>query len=146
MQWAAEIQTLKKVEKLMQDKVKLLETEQKIDWATAELLAYGSILVDGNIVRMSGQDVQRGTFSHRHAILRDENTNKGYNRLNHFQEKQEKFRVYNSLLSEYGVLGFEYGYAMANPNSLVILNAQFGEFCNEAQTTIDQFIAAGKRK
>ncbi len=146
MQWPADFQPLKKVEKLLQDKIKLLETEQKIDWATAELLAYGSLLVQGNIVRMSGQDVQRGTFSHRHAILRDENTNKGYNRLNHFQEKQEKFRIYNSLLSEYGVLGFEYGYAMANPNALVLWEAQFGDFSNGAQTMIDQFLAAGEQK
>lgn len=146
MSWPAEFKPLKKVEKLLQDKTKLLETEHKIDWATAELLAYGSILMDGNIVRMSGQDVQRGTFSHRHAILRDENTNKGYNRLNHFTENQESFRIYNSLLSEYGVLGFEYGYAMANPNALVIWEAQFGDFCNGAQTMIDQFIAAGEQK
>lgn len=146
MTWPAEFKPLKKVEKLLQDKVKLLETENKIDWATAELLAYGSILMEGNIVRMSGQDVQRGTFSHRHAILRDENTNKGYNRLNHFTESQESFRIYNSLLSEYGVLGFEYGYAMANPNALVIWEAQFGDFCNGAQTMIDQFIAAGEQK
>lgn len=146
MSWPAEFKPLKKVEKLLQDKTKLLETERKIDWATAELLAYGSILMEGNIVRMSGQDVQRGTFSHRHAILRDENTNKGYNRLNHFTANQESFRIYNSLLSEYGVLGFEYGYAMANPNALVIWEAQFGDFCNGAQTMIDQFIAAGEQK
>lgn len=146
MSWPADFTPLKKVEKLVQDKVKLLNTEQKIDWATAELLAYGSILVEGNIVRMSGQDVKRGTFSHRHAILRDENTNVEYNRLNHFQDNQEKFRIYNSLLSEYGVLGFEYGYAMANPNALVIWEAQFGDFCNGAQTMIDQFIAAGEQK
>jgi 2-oxoglutarate dehydrogenase E1 component len=146
MKWPEDFKPLKKVEKLLQDKIKLLETEQKIDWATAELLAYGSLLVTNNIVRMSGQDVQRGTFSHRHAILRDENTNKGYNRLNHFQEKQEKFRIYNSLLSEYGVLGFEYGYALANPNALVLWEAQFGDFSNGAQTMIDQFIAAGEQK
>jgi 2-oxoglutarate dehydrogenase E1 component len=136
---------LKKVEKLLQDKKKLFETENKIDWATGELMAYGSILTEGKIVRMSGQDVQRGTFSHRHAIVRDEN-NKGHNRLNHFQEGQEKFRVYNSLLSEYAVLGFEYGYALANPNALVLWEAQFGDFCNGAQTMIDQFIAAGEQK
>jgi 2-oxoglutarate dehydrogenase E1 component len=146
MKWPEGFQPLKKIDKLLQDKVKLLETEGKVDWATAELMAYGSLLIAGNIVRMSGQDVQRGTFSHRHAILRDENTNKGYNRLNHFQEQQEKFRIYNSLLSEYGVLGFEYGYAMANPNALVIWEAQFGDFCNGAQTMIDQFIAAGEQK
>lgn len=146
MKWPEGFQPLKKVEKLLQDKIKVLEAEQKIDWATAELMAYGSILLEGNIVRMSGQDVQRGTFSHRHAILRDENTNKGYNRLNHFRENQEKFRIYNSLLSEYGVLGFEYGYALANPNALVIWEAQFGDFSNGAQTMIDQFIAAGEQK
>ncbi len=146
MKWPEGFKPLKKIEKLLQDKIKLLETEGKVDWATAELMAYGSLLINGNIVRMSGQDVQRGTFSHRHAILRDEVTNKGYNRLNHFQESQEKFRIYNSLLSEYGVLGFEYGYAMANPQALVLWEAQFGDFCNGAQTMIDQFIAAGEQK
>ena len=143
MQWPDTFKPLKKVEKLL---IKLLESENKIDWATGELLAYSSLLIQHNPVRMSGQDVQRGTFSHRHAVLRDEQTNKGYNRLNHFQEIQEKFRIYNSLLSEYGVLGFEYGYAMANPAALVIWEAQFGDFSNGAQTMIDQFIAAGEQK
>ncbi len=146
MQWPDTFKPLKKVEKLLQEKIKLLESENKIDWATGELLAYSSLLIQHNPVRMSGQDVQRGTFSHRHAVLRDEQTNKGYNRLNHFQEIQEKFRIYNSLLSEYGVLGFEYGYAMANPAALVIWEAQFGDFSNGAQTMIDQFIAAGEQK
>lgn len=146
MQFPQDFRPLKKVEKLLQEKIKLMEAEQKVDWATAELMAYGSLLIDGNIVRMSGQDVQRGTFSHRHAVIRDEQTNKGHNRLNHFTEGQEKFRIYNSLLSEYGVLGFEYGYAMANPNALVIWEAQFGDFCNGAQTMIDQFIVAGEQK
>jgi 2-oxoglutarate dehydrogenase E1 component len=95
---------------------------------------------------MSGQDVKRGTFSHRHAVLYDENNNTEYNRLNHFTEKQEPFRIYNSLLSEYAVLGFEYGYSMANPNALVIWEAQFGDFCNGAQTMIDQFIVAAETK
>jgi 2-oxoglutarate dehydrogenase E1 component len=146
MKWPNDFKPLKKIEKLLSDKVKLLESDGKVDWATAELMAYGSLLIEGKIVRMSGQDVQRGTFSHRHAILRDESTNKGHNRLNHFLDNQEKFRIYNSLLSEYGVLGFEYGYAMANPNALVIWEAQFGDFCNGAQTMIDQFIAAGEQK
>jgi 2-oxoglutarate dehydrogenase E1 component len=146
MQFPQDFKPLKKVEKLLQEKIKLMEAEQKVDWATAELMAYGSLLIEGNIVRMSGQDVQRGTFSHRHAVIRDEQTNKGHNRLNHFTEGQEKFRIYNSLLSEYGVLGFEYGYAMANPNALVIWEAQFGDFCNGAQTMIDQFIVAGEQK
>ncbi len=146
MKWKEGFTPLKKVEKLLQEKVKLLETENKIDWATGELLAYSSLLVENKIVRMSGQDVQRGTFSHRHAVLRDEVSNEKYTRLNHFQEQQEKFRIYNSLLSEYGVLGFEYGYGLANPNALVIWEAQFGDFCNGAQTMIDQFIVAGEQK
>jgi 2-oxoglutarate dehydrogenase E1 component len=137
---------LKKVEKLLQEKIKLLETEDKIDWATAELLAYASIIVENKMVRMSRQDVKRGTFSHRHVVLRDEETNKGYNRLKHLQEHQEKFRIYNSLLSEYGVLGFEYGYALANPDALVIWEAQFGDLSNGAQTMIDQFIAGSVQK
>jgi 2-oxoglutarate dehydrogenase E1 component len=137
---------LKKIEKLLVDKVKLLETENKIDWATGELLAYASIITEGKVVRMSGQDVKRGTFSHRHAVVRNEETNKGYNRLKNLEEGQQKFRIYNSLLSEYGVLGFEYGYAMANPDALVIWEAQFGDFSNGAQTMIDQFIAAGEQK
>ncbi|MDE3235366.1 MAG: 2-oxoglutarate dehydrogenase E1 component [Bacteroidota bacterium] len=146
MTWPDDFKPLKKVEKLLQDKIKLLESEQKIDWATAELLAYASIIVQGKIVRMSGQDVKRGTFSHRHAVLRDEVTNKGYNRLKGLQEGQEKFRIYNSLLSEYGVLGFEYGYALANPDALVLWEAQFGDFSNGAQTMIDQFISSGEQK
>ncbi|MFN4008065.1 MAG: 2-oxoglutarate dehydrogenase E1 component [Chitinophagaceae bacterium] len=146
MQWPDSIKPLKKVEKLLQDKIKLFESEQKVDWSTGELLAYASLLVDGKIVRMSGQDVKRGTFSHRHAVIRDEATDKGYNRLNHFQENQQRFLIYNSLLSEYGVLGFEYGYAMANPNALVLWEAQFGDFCNGAQTMIDQFISSGEQK
>lgn len=137
---------LKKVEKLLQDKQKLFADEGKIDWATGELLAYGSILLEGNDVRMSGQDVKRGTFSHRHATVRDEQTNEPYNRLDHFSEKQQPFRIYNSLLSEYAVMGFEYGYAMANPHALVVWEAQFGDFVNGAQTMIDQFISAAEMK
>jgi len=146
MQWPGTFTPIKKVEKILQDKVKLFTAENKVDWATGELLAYGSLLVDGNDVRMSGQDVQRGTFSHRHAVLRDENTDESYNRLSRIDGAEGKFRIYNSLLSEYGVLGFEYGYAMANPNGLVLWEAQFGDFCNGAQTMIDQFISAGEQK
>jgi 2-oxoglutarate dehydrogenase E1 component len=146
MKWPADFKPLRKVEKLISDKLKLFSDENKVDWATAELMAYGSLLVDGKDVRMSGQDVKRGTFSHRHAALYDEVTNDEYNRLNHFTETQSPFRIYNSLLSEYAVLGFEYGYAMANPNALVIWEAQFGDFCNGAQTIIDQFIAAAETK
>ena len=146
MKWPEGFQPLRKVEKLLQDKIKLFQTEQKIDWATAELLAYSSLLVEGKTVRMSGQDVKRGTFSHRHAVIRDENTAQEYNRLDHFKKDQQKFRIYNSLLSEYAVLGFEYGYALANPNALVLWEAQFGDFANGGQTMTDQFITAGEQK
>jgi len=146
MKWPADFKPLRKVEKLISDKLKLLSDENKVDWATAELMAYGSLLVEGKDVRMSGQDVKRGTFSHRHAALYDELSNDEYNRLNHFTETQSPFRIYNSLLSEYAVLGFEYGYAMANPNALVIWEAQFGDFCNGAQTIVDQFITTAETK
>ena len=146
MAWPKDFAPLRKVEKLLQDKVKLFSEEKKLDWASAELLAYGSLLLDGKDVRMSGQDVRRGTFSHRHAVLRDENTDLSYNRLSNIPGAKGQFRIYNSLLSEFGVMGFEYGYALANPNTLVIWEAQFGDFCNGAQTIVDQFIAAGEQK
>src|SRR6218665_90442 len=146
MKWPADFKPLRKVEKILQDKVKLFETENKTDWATAELMAYSSLLLDGKDVRMSGQDVKRGTFSHRHAVLMDEVTDKPYNRVSGVPDVTGKFRVYNSLLSEYGVLGFEYGYALANPNALVLWEAQFGDFVNGAQTMIDQFISSGEQK
>ncbi|MEJ7610709.1 MAG: 2-oxoglutarate dehydrogenase E1 component, partial [Ferruginibacter sp.] len=146
MKWPEGFTPLKKVEKLISDKKKLFNDAQKIDWATAELMAYASLLIEGNDVRMSGQDVKRGTFSHRHAVLYDENTNEEYNRLNHFTKGQGPFRIYNSLLSEYAVLGFEYGYSMANPNALVLWEAQFGDFVNGAQIIIDQFISAAETK
>ena len=146
MKWPEDFKPLKKVEKIIQEKIKLYNDEKKIDWATGELMAYGSLLLDGKDVRMSGQDVRRGTFSHRHAVLQDEVTNKSYSRLRGIPGATGHFRIYNSLLSEYGVLGFEYGYAMANPNALVLWEAQFGDFCNGAQTMIDQFIAAGEQK
>ncbi len=128
MKWPADFQPLRKVEKIIQDKKKLYENEQKVDWATGELMAYGSLLLEGKDVRMSGQDVQRGTFSHRHAVLRDENNDTAYNRLSNIENATGKFRIYNSLLSEFAVLGFEYGYAMANPDALVLWEAQFGDF------------------
>ena len=146
MKWPDDFRPLKKVEKIIQDKIKLFEKEEKVDWATGELIAYGSLLLDGNHVRMSGQDVQRGTFSHRHAVLRDDNNNKAHNRLSNISEAKAKFRIYNSLLSEFGVLGFEYGYGLANPNALVLWEAQFGDFGNVAQTIIDQFISSGEQK
>ena len=146
MKWPDGFKPLRKIDKLIQDKIKLFSDEKKVDWATGELMAYGSLLVEGKDVRMSGQDVKRGTFSHRHAVIYDETNNIGYNRLYHFTATQQPYRIFNSLLSEYAVLGFEYGYAMANPNALVLWEAQFGDFCNGAQTMIDQFIAAAETK
>lgn len=146
MTWPKEFKPLKKVEKLIQDKIKLFQDQQKIDWATAELLAYASIVQEGKDVRMSGQDVKRGTFSHRHAVIFDETNNEPYNRLTPVYKDAAQFRIYNSFLSEYAVLGFEYGYALANPNTLVLWEAQFGDFVNGAQIIIDQFISAAETK
>ncbi len=146
MKWPDNFKPLRKVEKILKEKVKLFQTEQKLDWSTGELMAYGSLLLDGKDVRISGQDVKRGTFSHRHAVLRDENTDEAYSRLSAIPGAKGHFRIYNSLLSEYGVLGFEYGYALANPHALVIWEAQFGDFSNGAQTIIDQFITVGEQK
>ncbi|HEY4651010.1 MAG TPA: 2-oxoglutarate dehydrogenase E1 component, partial [Pontibacter sp.] len=137
---------LKQIEKLIKERKEMFFETRQLNWAAGELLAYGSILLDGRIVRFSGQDVQRGTFSHRHAVLHDAVTSAPYNNLNHIAEKQASFEIYNSLLSEYGVLGFEFGYAMANPNALVIWEAQFGDFANGAQVMIDQFISATESK
>ncbi len=137
---------LKKIKKILQDKIHLYDTEGKFDWATGELLAYASIIDEGKDVRMSGQDVRRGTFSHRHAVVRDEKTDEFYNRLSRISDKQGLLRIWNSLLSEYAVLGFEYGYAMANPNNLVLWEAQFGDFANGAQTITDQFISCSEQK
>ncbi len=146
MKWPEGFKPLRKIEKLILDKIKLFDTETKVDWATAELLAYGSLLLDGKDVRLSGQDTKRGTFSHRHTELIEENTGESYSRLSTIPGAEGKFRIYNSLLSEYGVLGFEYGYALANPDALVIWEAQFGDFCNGAQIIIDQFISSGEQK
>lgn len=146
MKWPEGFSPLRKVEKLLQDKVKLFETDGKVDWATGELLAYSSLLAEGHDVRLSGEDVKRGTFSHRHAVIYDQNTNIPYNRLDKVNDKQGVPYIYNSLLSEYAVLGFEYGYAMANPHNLVIWEAQYGDFANGAQIIIDQYIASAEQK
>ncbi len=137
---------LRKVQKMLEERRQLMRTEGLIDWAAAELIAYGSIVLEGKNVRMSGQDVKRGTFSHRHACLYDENTGAEYNRLNNLSENQGKFLIYNSLLSEFGVLGFEFGYSLASPDHLVVWEAQFGDFTNGAQTIIDQFISSSESK
>ncbi|MCS6935140.1 MAG: 2-oxoglutarate dehydrogenase E1 component [Chitinophagales bacterium] len=137
---------LRKVAKYLEERNKLMRDEKKIDWAAAELLAYGSILLEGKDVRLSGEDVKRGTFTHRHSVLSDENTDAEYCRLCNLSANQGRFFVYNSHLSEYGVLGFEYGYSLASPDPLVLWEAQFGDFANGAQIVIDQFIAAGESK
>ncbi len=137
---------LRQIDKLLKERKANFGEKKMLTWADAELLAYGSLLAEGKIVRMSGQDVKRGTFSHRHAVLFDSNTNEPYCNLDHIQENQEPFRIFNSLLSEYGVLGFEYGYAMATPSALVIWEAQFGDFSNGAQVMIDQFITSAETK
>jgi 2-oxoglutarate dehydrogenase E1 component len=138
-------QPLKKIQKLLDEKVKLYKDKGQFDWSTGELLAYASLLAEGKDVRMSGQDIQRGTFSHRHAVLHDETTNQEYNRLSNVSDTAS-FQVYNSLLSEFAVLGFEYGYSIANPDSLTIWEAQFGDFANGAQTVIDQYICTAETK
>ncbi len=120
--------------------------QNKLDWALGELCAYATIVLDGNNVRMSGQDVRRGTFSHRHAVLVSKDGETTYNRLDGLEEGQGKMQIYNSLLSEFAVLGFEYGYAMADPKNLVIWEAQFGDFANGAMTMFDQFISSGESK
>lgn len=137
---------IKQIEKQFKQRKEIFFKKKELNWAAAELLAYGSLLLDGRIVRLTGQDTQRGTFSHRHAVIHDAETNEPYFSLNHIDKNQEKFRIYNSLLSEYGAMGFEFGYAMANPNALVIWEAQFGDFANGAQVMIDQFITTSETK
>jgi 2-oxoglutarate dehydrogenase E1 component len=137
---------IKQIEKLIKDRKTAFFEDKVLGWAEAELLAYGSLMLDGTPVRFTGQDVKRGTFSHRHAYFWDVNTNETYCGLDNVDPKQAKFRIFNSLLSEFGVLGFEYGYAMSSPNSLVLWEAQFGDFVNGAQVMIDQFICSAESK
>ena len=138
---------LKKIERLVADRKAQFFDTQKLDWAMGELLAYGTLLMEGHDIRLSGQDVERGTFSHRHAVLKAEASEEEVILLNQIHPDQKAtFRVYNSLLSEYGVLGFDYGYAMARPNALTIWEAQFGDFSNGAQIMIDQYISAAEDK
>ncbi len=137
---------LKKVVRLMNDRNNMFFKHNKIDWAVAELLAYGTLLDQNYNVRISGQDVERGTFSHRHAILKTEKTEKEFIPLNNISKDQGSFQIYNSLLSEYGVMGFEYGYALAYPNTLTVWEAQFGDFSNGAQIMIDQYLSSAEDK
>jgi 2-oxoglutarate dehydrogenase E1 component len=138
---------LRKIERLIDDRKKMFYETNSLDWAMGELLAYGSLLYEGFNVRLSGQDVERGTFSHRHAVLKAESSEEEVVLLNHIAPgKQGKFNVFNSFLSEYGVLGFDYGYAMASPHTLTLWEAQFGDFSNGAQIMIDQYISAAEDK
>lgn len=141
----ADFKPLKKVEKLFADRAEMVRSNQ-LDWAMGELLAYASLVDEGFGVRMSGQDVERGTFSHRHAIIKSEDAEQEYAPVGNISDKQGRFEIYNSLLSEYAVMGFEYGYSMAAPKTLSIWEAQFGDFSNGAQIIIDQFISAAEAK
>ncbi len=135
----------RKIVKLMKDRHNMI-MEDRLDWGSAEMLAYASLLDEGHPVRVSGQDVERGTFSHRHAVVKTEDDEEEVTTLNLLSDNQAKFHIYNSLLSEYGVLGFDYGYAFGTPQGLIIWEAQFGDFNNGAQIMIDQFITAAEEK
>lgn len=146
MTLSADLKPLKKITRLLDDKKRLFEKEHMLDWSTGELLAYASLIAEGKTVRMSGQDVERGTFSHRHAVIHDETNAQTYHRLEKAGKEGGEFQIYNSLLSEFAVLGFEYGYSIANPDTLTIWEAQFGDFANGAQTVIDQYIVSAETK
>jgi 2-oxoglutarate dehydrogenase E1 component len=136
----------KTIVRILGNRRKMIDEGKGIDWATAEALAFGTLVVEGYRVRLSGQDSERGTFSHRHAVLMDQVNEKKYTPLKHISKEQAPFEVINSMLSEEAVLGFEYGYSLAEPNALVLWEAQFGDFANGAQVIIDQFISSGERK
>lgn len=136
---------IRKIQRLIESRQTMFD-EDRLDWAMAEHLAYGSLLQEGFDVRISGQDVERGTFSHRHAVVKVEDSEEEIILLKNLSKDQGQFNIYNSLLSEYGVVGFDYGYAMASPNTLTIWEAQFGDFSNGAQIMIDQYISSGEDK
>ena len=140
------VKLLRKAERILKDRSKMVFDTNKMDWSMGEIFAFGSLLEEGYNVRISGQDVERGTFSHRHAILRDEISSKKVNLLNANPKNKGVMSIFNSSLSEYGVLGFDYGYAMAAPNTLTIWEAQFGDFSNGAQIMFDQYISAAEDK
>ena len=141
-----DIKFISKISKLIKDRYTMYYETNRLDWAMGELLAYGTLISEGYDVRFTGQDVQRGTFSHRHAVIKNEETEEEYVPLNNIKSQNGQMRIYNSHLSEYAVLGYEYGYAMANPKALTIWEAQFGDFSNGAQIMIDQYISAGEDK
>src|SRR5205823_5932403 len=135
-----------RLEKLLEQRYEMVKKGEGIDWGTAETLAYASLLLEGTPIRLTGQDTGRGTFSHRHAILYDAENGAEYVPLNHLASGQAEIEVVNSLLSEAAVLGFEYGMSSADPRRLVIWEAQFGDFANEAQVIIDQFVSSAESK
>ncbi|WP_159996236.1 2-oxoglutarate dehydrogenase E1 component [Roseomonas sp. 18066] len=135
-----------KIIRQLEAKKNAIEGGEGIDWATGEALAFGSLLLEGHRIRLSGEDVQRGTFSHRHCVLVDQNSQAEYMPLNNIRDGQKRMEAFNSLLSEMGVLGFDYGYTLADPNTLTLWEAQFGDFTNGAQVVIDQFIASAETK
>ncbi len=134
------------IQRFIDNRRKMIETGEGIDWAMGEALAFGSLLLDGHPVRLSGQDVERGTFSQRHSVLLDQETEERLTLLNKIRDGQSRFEVINSMLSEEAVLGFEYGFSLSEPNALVLWEAQFGDFANGAQVVFDQFISSGERK
>lgn len=134
------------IQRFLDNRKKMMETGEGIDWAMAEALAFGSLLLENHRVRLSGQDVERGTFSQRHTVLVDQENEERYTPLNHIREDQARYEVINSMLSEEAVLGFEYGYTLSEPNALTLWEAQFGDFANGAQVVFDQFISSGERK
>ncbi|HET7680511.1 MAG TPA: 2-oxoglutarate dehydrogenase E1 component [Xanthobacteraceae bacterium] len=134
------------IQRFLDNRRQAIESGQGIDWATGEALAFCTLLLDGHPVRLSGQDTERGTFSQRHSVLFDQETEERHTPFNHLDEKQARFEVLNSMLSEEAVLGFDYGYSTAEPNALTLWEAQFGDFANGAQVIFDQFISSGERK
>ncbi|MEM8744734.1 MAG: 2-oxoglutarate dehydrogenase E1 component, partial [Pseudomonadota bacterium] len=132
--------------RFMDNRRKMMEEGTSIDWSLAEALAFGTLLLEGFRVRLSGQDCERGTFSQRHSVIHDQTTDARFKPLNHISADQAQYEVINSMLSEEAVLGFEYGYTLAEPNALTMWEAQFGDFANGAQVVIDQFISSGERK
>ena len=144
--WPENFDVHRNLKRILNNRGKTIETGEGIDWSTGEALAYGTLMLEGNHVRVSGEDVERGTFSQRHAVLHDQKSEATYTPLKHLDPKQSDFTISNSSLSEYGVMGFEYGYSLTSPEHLVVWEAQFGDFANTAQVIIDQFIAGGEQK
>jgi 2-oxoglutarate dehydrogenase E1 component len=134
------------IQRFLDNRKRMMETGEGIDWAMAESLSFGSLLLEGHRVRLSGQDVERGTFSQRHSVLIDQETEARHTPLNYIRKGQARYEVINSMLSEEAVLGFEYGYTLSEPNALTLWEAQFGDFANGAQVVFDQFISSGERK